>query len=271
MVSTAKCRAHLPRHRGVDKCAVGVVPSRSTRKGRVTMNFYRWTRQEYVSSGPGEFYSHWEPTPRAAGGESAHLSDLESCEATDADYLEIPYTTWGDYVGGTVDRSNYRVLLEDFRNLVVDVSGDFYSHSLVCALADWSADTDEAAALREIVRRLEDYPLVNEEDHSLLELEIAAEDWGTWLASDVGTMLEERGIDADALDAADVERRFYRLTYEMPYGPEPEGADSMRYPFLAETVDAMAAHYAAGADCRCAQCDRDREDAGQARFEGCPR
>lgn len=183
-----------------------------------------------------------EPMP-TSGRVSMGYGGLSEAGPTDetAAY-EFPVTVWGDYVGSTVERSNYRVLVEDYGDNVIEVLGGYNSQYIAVAASLREEDPETWAALEEIAVGLEDYPLINDEDHSLLEMEIADEAWDQWLRMDTEHDLGEI-VDPELLDLfdpKDVESEYYRLTYDQNYGPECEGADSCYFPFHAQVVAELA-------------------------------
>lgn len=106
---------------------------------------------------------------------------------------EIPNTCHGDYIGATVERSNYEAMDEAYGSLVVDVHPHFNAKTL--GLSDpmelksafhWERHPlhDKAVSLCEAVGALHNYPLFDDEHHSKLEMELVNE-----------------GIDSEALDA----------------------------------------------------------------------
>ena len=48
----------------------------------------------------------------------------------EADVIDVPYTVWGDYVPSTVERSNFRALVEDYPDTIRAIYGDYGSHCL---------------------------------------------------------------------------------------------------------------------------------------------
>lgn len=121
----------------------------------------------------------WEDAPY--GGESCWFgwSDMmpaQSVTGTVRRYLQVPVTTWGDYVGSTVERSNWRTLHESFPETFVDMRSDFDSHSLVLPLSS----SIPAYLARDLYALATDYPLWDEGDEGALTLDLMHEDWQTW-------------------------------------------------------------------------------------------
>jgi hypothetical protein len=120
----------------------------------------------------------------------------------------FPYASGSYYMGTAVERSNYRVIQDQLpADCLVDISGvhDTYgvaflgtleSPMMIVAGELVDADEDTATAIREVVDSLENYPLLNESDHSELEAELEVEAWNDWGARDFERALEsEFGID----------------------------------------------------------------------------
>lgn len=96
-------------------------------------------------------------------------------------WYEVPYTSHGDYVGGAVEESNYNELLEMCKQADQPYAiaiGDFGSRALF--IRD-DADDDE---LLRVIRKLDDYPVVDEEAWSEVEREREEEAWDNWVRSD---------------------------------------------------------------------------------------
>ena len=87
--------------------------------------FYRWAG---VSYGTG---TTLEPTEPPEDGSSAYMgSDWEQVPESDAEFVEVPYTVWGDYVGSSVERSNCRSLLRDYPESFIHITGGYGSEVL---------------------------------------------------------------------------------------------------------------------------------------------
>lgn len=135
------------------------------------------------------------PTP----GENGHISDFEAPghyltrfeQLLQATHVTIPFTTWGDYVGSTVERSNHRSILDGFADQVIDLAGDYSSSMLVIPL-DGTIPTE----LANVIVALYDYPLVNEDDHSQLEFELGEEAWDDYGRSDLRRNVVKNVSDA---------------------------------------------------------------------------
>lgn len=135
----------------------------------------RWSDVDPIEPGGRVYYGHLTEDPNG-------------------EWLKVPFTFWGDYSGSTVERSNYRVLLDEYRNHVVDVYGGYGTAGLLVS-RDWFA-SEEGEEFREIIEGLDNYPVVNEDDWSDLERELEDEDWDSWLCQNVRMDLADTpGID----------------------------------------------------------------------------
>lgn len=158
---------------------------------------------------------------RSVGGELATyeswrqetLEDGESCWFGDFDYLRslhpeylaeqrqlfyLPnYCSGSDYSGGSVEASNYRLIVADYGDIVCDMSGDFGSFGVavrVDRLFDYR--DPRCSELRELFEHLADYPVIDEEDMCRLEMELADSDWDCWAKSDFERELRNKfGVD----------------------------------------------------------------------------
>lgn len=194
--------------------------------------FYVWKGMNY--NGPG---NEWTASPCPEPGTSAPMgSDWQEVDTQqEADVIDVPYTVWGDYVGSTVERSNFRAFVEDYPDTFVEIYGDYGSHCLYLPTFKLSADLVEA------IRHLFDYPLYDEQDHSMLENDIAWEAWDGYLKFDINREIPD---DLGSDDWTDEEweffkQRYYTLTYEQNYGPECEDAVSAYFPFHDEVMELL--------------------------------
>lgn len=134
--------------------------------------------------------------------------DSNRVSETGAECHEVPYCTYGDYDNSSaVERSNYRVLLANHPESLVEVHGDHGSAMLLYL----GALEDQTEDLQDVIKGLESYPLVDESDHSELEREMESEAWSDWGREDFRRALVkhltsvtdgERAIDGDAIDDA---------------------------------------------------------------------
>lgn len=122
-------------------------------------------------------------------GASLYLGDLKPAKASlSLDLAEVPYTSGSDYSGGSIEVANKRAFLEDYGNRagVYETYGGYSSYGVVITRACLAANPD----IRETIKSLEDYPLIDEELHSLVEMEAEDEAWESWAASDFERLLD---------------------------------------------------------------------------------
>lgn len=102
-------------------------------------------------------------------------------------WYQVEYATGSDYSGGGVHESNYRVLSEMLEEshpagaepvVWARTPGGHGTYGIVVRYGDLDEE------IREAIDGLEDYPLLNEEDHSELEIEQQNEAWENWAKSD---------------------------------------------------------------------------------------
>jgi hypothetical protein len=105
------------------------------------------------------------------------------------------YLGGSDYSGGTLAASNIRVWQRDIDPdslFTIEAHGAYGTRQLLIVIASMSPDAVECLAA------LEQYPAIDDEDLSMLELELADESW-SGVRSDFVRALEKRGFDLDAV------------------------------------------------------------------------
>ena len=134
------------------------------------------------------------------------FSPIKESEATADDWIVPHYLSGGDYSNSClVEESNHRVFLEEFGEVpgIVDLYGGYGSYGVAIRLSTITKNEE----IRECLASLEDYPLIDEEDQSQLEIERIEEEWNNWGEHDYVRELEheygiDRGIDWDMPDDA---------------------------------------------------------------------
>jgi hypothetical protein len=173
-------------------------------------------------------------------------------------YIVVPHTTWGDYVGGSVEKANHRAILEEFAEYVIDVSGDYSSSALYLPLA---AKIPQHFA--DGLLGLLDYPIWDEGCLSDVEQEIVDESWDEFQRDEFkgkvrDILCPDFADDAepmiDAMGGDDFLSEFYFSTFlekENLY-PECETAVSAIFPdwerAAEECADAIIAAFLKPAD-----------------------
>ena len=96
--------------------------------------------------------------------------------------------TGSDYSGDSVTKSNYRVFLEQFKEIdgIHDVYGDYSRYSV--AIRE-DCLTEE---MIEILESLANYPVIDEVDMSMLEMDLELEAWESWIKSDFQRELHKK-------------------------------------------------------------------------------
>jgi len=184
-------------------------------------------------------------------GDSVTMGDLETSEhrscrlngpESSPDFYRFPLTLWGDYIGDAVQRSNHRCLLADFPGTFSDHVGFPGAHELL--LPAEGVDADTIAELVRIGHALSDYPCVDDEDLSRLEMELADEAWDAYLRYDVMRSLDELGVDTDEVDEEKVRELFYAALSEDCEYAYAESADSVVFPCYDDDVAYVVARLA---------------------------
>ena len=145
-------------------------------------------------------------------GDAIAGGDLES--AKDGELCEIPYTAYGDYVGGCVERANVRYFLELYgsRGDVHQVLYGFNNRSIVV-----SSDCADPELL-ETVKGLADYPLISDETMSEIEREQEQEAIDEYLALDL--IGRSPAMDETKETAPEVYRRALDTLAELEFWPD---------------------------------------------------
>ena len=183
-----------------------------------------WDKKIYVGGELG-----WLRAPDPELGESVSMSGFSRLDyPTDQTaYVTVPVTSWGDYGGSDIERSNCRSLLRDYPESFVHATGGYGSEALYLP-----ADEEVEPALADTLIYLRDcYPLYDEEDHSALTEDLVQEAWDAYAAREFRLALCE--ALAPGVDHYDVETTMldsitddglyqmlwdaYSLTGEYPY------------------------------------------------------
>lgn len=110
-----------------------------------------------------------------------------------SDWLDDDNRWPGGYDAPSIIRSNARVFRDNFAKELERADGDADGLSLDVRYV--------TAEMLETLHALEDYPLISEDDHSNLELELQAEAWESWGREDwrkaISKRLEDLAPDSD--------------------------------------------------------------------------
>ena len=123
----------------------------------------------------------WVENP-IEGGSEYWLSDLQTSKNPDREvWEEVPYTAHGDYCGyADVGAANYRSMKEDFSNHkdVAFICGHYGFNAVI-----YNTATEDEAIL-DILQKLVNYPLIDEDLYSHVRMEWENEAWDNWARSD---------------------------------------------------------------------------------------
>ena len=104
----------------------------------------------------------------------------------DGRYLVPGRLSGSDYSGSLVERSNYNVFSDKFKdghdNWWTSVIGGHGTYAIVISMDDVPDEVSDEVA--EFLNGLDDYPLADEDDHSNLEMEAQNEAWENWARRD---------------------------------------------------------------------------------------
>jgi hypothetical protein len=136
----------------------------------------------------------WINDPDSNGSRSeVYYGDIK--EDFEGKFIEVPFCTWSDYSGSTVERSNSRVLLEQLKTKQSGgfwpLYGGYNTQGMLVSIALLESDED----LQDTIAGLFDYPCIDDEDMSELENEIENEDWDSWIKDDLKRALDAAGIE----------------------------------------------------------------------------
>ena len=210
--------------------------------------------QDYCPQGPSARYSglqDWGYTRRIdPDGKSVSYGDLmrpDDCPASAVKYLEglstdateegevyffLPYASGSDYSGSTVEKANHKAFLESYgeEGFVWEAHGGFDTYAVVLGLTGLLECADDTFdTILGIIEGLEDYPLIDDEALSNLEMEGADEAWDCWVAGDFRRALEKRfdGVEFEWPSDSDLRTFFEKKAEEANeywfnegYGPD---------------------------------------------------
>jgi len=109
-------------------------------------------------------------------------------------YFYVPYATGSDMSGDTVTAANYKVFIETYKeDWVHAVHGGFNTYAAVIGLTGLlGCAEDTFDEVCNVLEGLEDYPFIDEEAHSRLEMEKTDEAWESGYAADFRDALEKK-------------------------------------------------------------------------------
>ena len=176
--------------------------------------------------------------PDAAGPDTAGPErPLRPGTGEPADLYVLGFLWWGDYIGDAIARSNHRALVRDYPHTFVGLYDTFDAFGLT--LPPDFADPD----LTDVLERLGDYPLYDEDDHTALTLEPADQAWDGWLRFDVPALLSEHhGLDPATTGVTDEQPRqaFHHLHSDRFADEYAETAVTAAFPHLDQAIALLA-------------------------------
>lgn len=127
-------------------------------------------------------------------GDSVSYGDIK--HDTNGQFLEVPYSTWSDYSGDTVNRANYEYMLDNYKDhpYFHEIYGGYNTSGILLDVRIFD-DSEIGDDLLEKIEGLLNYPLFNDEYLSDLEMRLSKESWDGWVKYDLKR----------ALDAAEIE------------------------------------------------------------------
>lgn len=145
-------------------------------------------------------------------GESGrYYSHYSTYNTQDKEYYFSPMLSYGDYDNScAVERSNYRVFLEEHKDseFIKEVIGDYNSACVAVSLDCTDSEINEK------LMRLFDYPCLNDEDVSMLELDMEQEYMDNFIEWDLRRLLKERYEDYNDHEVLDKDK-FIELWHEL--------------------------------------------------------
>lgn len=174
---------------------------------------YESWRQESLDVGESCSFSDMHPV-RSSDSEASRSYHPEYLVENEPLYFLPNYCSGSDYSGSSVEASNHRLLVEEYGDMINEMWGDFGSYGVaipVSVLFDYS--NERSGELRELFKRLADYPVIDEEDMSRLEMEWSDEGWESWAKRDFERALAVHlGVDDiewdDNVDESDIRQCF---------------------------------------------------------------
>ena len=93
---------------------------------------------------------------------------------------QVPGTSWGDYGGSTVDRANMLAIKKMFPEFITIRHGSYHSEWAVIEEENLWLMHQKFDEFKDVIEGLENYPLIDEDTHSDLEMELQNESWSDY-------------------------------------------------------------------------------------------
>jgi len=213
----AEAGARFVGHRRIDgtRCAVFEMPDGVTYYAQTAM-------QANGEVDPRDIPAHLRPAELSEipehNGESVRYSQGYPSNQAPGWY-QVEYATGSDYSGSSVHRSNYKELVEMLKEAHPEDSQPVVwvrtpgGHSTY-GLAVRYGDLDEE--IRSALDGLEDYPSINDEALSELEMEEQSEAWDNWGKSEfIKNVAKLEGKDRSALEEAITPDQWWEVFHAM--------------------------------------------------------
>jgi hypothetical protein len=151
-------------------------------------NYYR--KFDCYDNGGNNGWKHYN-NPQTLGLTLVSYGDVKHEQG---DYIEVPYTTYSDYSGGTVENSNCRTFLDIFKEFLGENMWEMYGGYGTTGVLIRKSLYENNSEVQETIDALFDYPVISEDDWTELEMKIQNEAWDSWVKQDLTFELEKRGI-----------------------------------------------------------------------------
>ena len=121
---------------------------------------------------------------------------VESQNVKPEHYLSPDYVGFSDYSGSSIDRANVQVFMEEFGECegVINKHGCYRTEQVMIRL---DCLTEE---MLETLECLQDYPCLDDEAASMLEMEMEDRDWECWIEKDLNKALQNVVYNMDIDD-----------------------------------------------------------------------
>jgi len=148
----------------------------------------KWLRK-YQSYSHGEYFYD----PEVEGVSEVCYGDIKHNE--DGEYIEVPFCTYSDYSGGTVERSNCQTFLDMFKEFNEISMWKIYGGYCTTGVLIRRSLYENSEEVRDVIDGLFDYPLISDDDLSQLEIDLEQVSWETWLEYDLKRELDKQEIE----------------------------------------------------------------------------
>ena len=116
-------------------------------------------------------------------------------ESKNGDFIEVPYCTFSDYSGTTVERSNCETFYDMFKQLEgTDLWMIHGGYSTTGVLIRKSLYLNNPEVM-DVIDDLFEYPVISEDAMSQLEIELEQVSWDSWLEYDLKREIDEQKIE----------------------------------------------------------------------------